>query len=186
MPTARYFVNLAAGTNGKLYAIGGVDTGSSPYPCTGLVEEYDPVADTWATKSSMLTARCNFSVTTAANGKIYAAGGNPHSSSGVSKTMEEYDPGTDAWTPRAAMTVARGSFALVAANGRVYAIGGFPITQSVERYDPGTDTWGSDTAIPGVREAHGGALGVNGKIYVTGGDDGAGLFLPTTVEATVP
>src|SRR5580704_8481341 len=52
MPTARQ--QLAAGVvNGRLYAIGGLD--SVGY--SNAVEAYDPATDTWSTKASMLTAR---------------------------------------------------------------------------------------------------------------------------------
>jgi hypothetical protein len=47
MPMARQDPGLAAGGNGKLYAIGG---GTSGGMILATVGEYDPTTDTWATK----------------------------------------------------------------------------------------------------------------------------------------
>ena len=55
IPTARYDFSTSV-VNGKIYAIGG---GTSFYTKSGLkiVEEYDPVTDTWTRKKDMPTGR---------------------------------------------------------------------------------------------------------------------------------
>lgn len=85
MPTARACLSTSA-VNGKIYAIGG--TLSKPWSAgISRVEEYDPVTDTWTSKTDMPTRRWGLS-TSAVNGKIYAIGGH-----GLLSTVEEYDTG---------------------------------------------------------------------------------------------
>jgi N-acetylneuraminic acid mutarotase len=77
MPTARVSLGAAFGPNGRAYAIGGNDGGLSgePFGTSRAVEEYDPVTDTWSVRTSMPTARQLLAVVNAANGRIYAVGG---------------------------------------------------------------------------------------------------------------
>ncbi len=168
MPTARMALAVTAGTNGKIYAIGGWN---GSYLAT--VEEYNPTTDTWTTKASMPTPRADLGVTTA-NGKIYAIGGGingPHY--GI---VEEYDPSTNTWTRRANMPTAREFLAVTTgANGKIYAIGGVTnsgTVSTVEEYDPMTDTWAARASMPTSRSSLGVTTGANGKIYAIGGSGG--------------
>jgi hypothetical protein len=84
MPTPRMGLSTC-GVDGIIYAIGGriiVNSGLS------TVEAYDPVTNTWMTKTDMPTARSYLSSSTV-DGKIYAIGGR-HGSVTVA-TVEEYD-----------------------------------------------------------------------------------------------
>ena len=81
-----------------------------------------------------------------------------------------------AWTPAAPMPTARAAFAIAAAGGKIYAIGGAvlndcTISSKVEAYDPGTDSWitGTDLPRPHRWRPAGGALG--NTVYVVGGTD---------------
>src|SRR5213592_3434818 len=64
--------------NGILYAVGGEDGlyhcpfggAPGPGPFLGVVEAYDPVANTWTTKASMPTPRARFGVGVT-NGVLY-------------------------------------------------------------------------------------------------------------------
>lgn len=77
--------------NGKIYAIGGcIGPPQAPQP-SSIVEEYDPVTDTWTRKADMPTAR-GFLSASAVNGKIYAIGGWMLPNVYLS-TVEEYDTG---------------------------------------------------------------------------------------------
>ena len=96
MPTIRsaHSVNVV---DGKIYAIGGFGFGGSNGQKTlPAVEEYDPVTDSWTTRTSMPTARWGHSGSVV-NGKIYTIGGSDNITNGITP-VEEYDPATDTWT----------------------------------------------------------------------------------------
>ncbi len=183
MPTAR--LSLATSVvDGKIYAIGGRN---GSYSSISTVEAYDPATDTWTRKADMPTAR-ELLATSAVNGKIYAIGGwisiRDVSISTVS-TIEEYDPATDRWTKKADMPTARDSLSSSAANGRIYAIGGWMpgdvAVATMEQYDPATDTWTKKADMPTARWSLA-ASAVNGMIYAIGGRGQTIIFL-STVEA---
>jgi len=156
---------LAAAKNGKIYATGG-DT---------ALLEYDPAADSWATRASRPTARST-PLAAAIDGKIYAVGGGRGA---VLNIVEEYDPLTDSWATKTPMPTARGGLGLAAAsNGKLYAVGGSvgeefvtPITflTNVEEYDPATDTWSTKAPLPTARAGLGLVAGRNGRLYAIGG-----------------
>jgi len=158
--------------DGKIYAIGGLSGGP-----LSIVEEYDPLTDTWTRKADMPTPRYQVQ-TEAVNGKIYAIGGwdvlNPPNSV-IYSTVEEYDPKTDIWTAKADMLVPRAEFCTGVVNGKIYAISGgnyeetgyWGIIPTVEEYDPTTDTWTEKADILTPRDWPSASV-ANGKIYVFG------------------
>jgi N-acetylneuraminic acid mutarotase len=164
MPTARWGLSANV-VNGKIYAIGGVDSSKK-------VEEYDPATDTWTEKADMPTPRV-MHASSVVNGKIYAIGGSNFWGGTMLATVEEYDPATDTWTQKADMPTARNALATSAVNGKIYAIGGdrggggLEIT-TVEEYDQATDTWAVKADMPTAREFMATNV-VNGKIYAFGG-----------------
>src|SRR5256712_5826846 len=87
-----------------------------------MVESYDPTADTWSKKASMLQPRCLHAAVTV-NGKLYVIGG-VDSKGNDSAAVEVYDSGSDTWTSKAPMPTARRLLAAVEAYGIIYAIGG--------------------------------------------------------------
>lgn len=186
MPTARYGLAVARGHNGNLYAIGGYD-GTLTVQAT--VEVYSPSTDTWSTVSPMPTARTALAVATGSDGRIYAIGGVDGNGNRLS-TVEVYTPSTDTWAEAAPMPTPRDSLAAVAANGLIYAIGGFngsiPL-DTVEAYDPATNTWATGLApMPTPRYVFGATLGPNGNVYAIGGTNTeSGVTLPMT-EAYSP
>jgi N-acetylneuraminic acid mutarotase len=134
MPTARF--GLAASViNNKIYAIGGYNTSSK-----NIVEEYDPLTDTWTPKAQMPTPR-HYLTSSVVNGKIYAIGGVDIS--GELNVVEEYDPVSNSWTTKTGMIYPRKKLTSQAVNGRIYAIGGGKGTQIRyrynEEYDPALD-----------------------------------------------
>ena len=154
---------------------------------TEVVEEYDPITDTWMKKSDIPTPRSAHSADVV-NGKIYVIGGwDGHTEL---STVEEYDPATDTWTQKTNMPTARDDFSTGVVNGKIYAIGGTVVGEiwegvpvflsSVEEYDPVTDTWTQKANMPTARDDFS-ASTVNGKIYVIGGWEGT-TFLPTIEE----
>jgi N-acetylneuraminic acid mutarotase len=132
--------------------------------------------NTWTTKADMEVPRYQHG-TCVVNGKIYAIGGenfgNGCNSPG-SQWVEEYDPSTDTWSIKEDMPTERQGLSISAVNGKIYVIGGSPLTCSgelstVAEYDPQSDTW--DTTKTSMQvPRHGLSTSVvNGKIYAIGG-----------------
>jgi len=107
-------------SSNKIYAIGGLGSNNT---LTGAFEEYDPVADSWTTESSMSVPR-SLSSAAVFNGKIYVFGGS-EANGIISATVEEYNPETDTWSVKASMPTARYGLAASTANSKIYAIGGY-------------------------------------------------------------
>jgi N-acetylneuraminic acid mutarotase len=161
MRTILFGAAAVAPGNGKIYTLGGVVSGN-------VVQEYDPVSDSWTLGQPMPTARYGLAAV-ALDGKIYALGGN-----GPSNAVEVYDPATDSWSSGAPLPTARVFLAAVALGGKVYAIGGSPDccggsqTDVVEVYDPATDQWSTAAPLPIALQLSA-AVGFNGLIYTFGG-----------------
>ena len=83
MPTARTYLDVVAGSNGKLYALGGCESILCPAGALSTVQEYDPTTDTWRLRSNMLTPRAGFAAVAGPNTKLYVMGG------GSPETLEE-------------------------------------------------------------------------------------------------
>ncbi|HLN45088.1 MAG TPA: kelch repeat-containing protein [Candidatus Sulfotelmatobacter sp.] len=75
----------------------------------------------------------------------------------------------NSWTTKTRMPTARSSFGVGIGNKKIYAIGGFPITNVNEEYDPSTDTWTTRKPMLTARMSFAIAVCLN-KIYVIGGD----------------
>ncbi|MDY6839472.1 MAG: kelch repeat-containing protein [Thermodesulfobacteriota bacterium] len=119
------------------------------------------------------------------DGKIYAVGGHrPYG--GYLNTLQVYDPSVNPpngqWTNLATMHVGRSYPAATTLNGEIWAIngtccGGSVPHDSIEIYNPTENTWywSTDKGIPymGVRsESKDGAVTLDGKVYVAGGNGG--------------
>ena len=155
-------------SNGMIYTISG----------DGTNEMYDPITDTWTTKTSMPTSRWAFGITSYQN-KIYVIGGCSRNYEGVLKDAlgvnEVYDIVTDTWETKTPMPTHRGGLCTEVVAGKIYAIGGFePIDNwfnfdwedlppTNEVYDIATDTWSSKT--PFYRDLLGSVV-IDNKIYV--------------------
>jgi len=180
MPSPREGLAVAV-VNGILYAIGGVFNGT--YLST--VEAYDPVTDSWSTKSAMPTPRLS-PAASVVDGIIYVAGGA--NASGSIGTTEAYNPATDTWSTKALMPTARYFLGAGSLNELVYAVGGITTghntVSATEAYDYSTDTWTEVAAMPTSRVPSVGII--NGVLYAVGGYDyNAGVALHTN-EAFTP
>ncbi|MHC4461983.1 MAG: kelch repeat-containing protein [Planctomycetota bacterium] len=94
------------------------------------------------------------------------------------------------WTEKAPMPTARLGLATAAANGKIYAIGGYaganaPGLPTVEEYDPITDTWTRKADMPTGRRWLSASC-VDGKIYAIGGQVTVGAPGLKTVEEYDP
>ncbi len=126
--------------DGKFYVAGGFN-GSVH---TAVLEVYDPVGNTWTTKTAMPTARTSpFGGTL--DGKLFVAGGYDR---GVElDTVEAYDPGDDSWTTMASMPTARqgghNGISSPEIDGKLYMVGGttagFPAMATLEVFSPTVD-----------------------------------------------
>jgi N-acetylneuraminic acid mutarotase len=90
------------------------------------------------------------------------------------------------WITRANMPTRRTTAVVEAANGKIYAIGGYDGMNrlaTVEEYDPATDTWTTRASMPTARSSLG-AAAANGKVYAIGGYDGSNRL--ATVEQYDP
>ncbi len=179
-----------------LYMVGGTSKrnvkGSSAYVYVtlGLLETLSDSTMQWEVKDPMPTPRASLGAALL-GGKLYAAGGfqwtgtaatdpvlNQPGVTAASAQMtptgafEAYDPATDAWTQLPAMPTARYGLSLVAAGGRLYAIGGTDASSSalatVESYDPASGTWRTEPSLP-VARSLAGAVALGDQILVAGG-----------------
>jgi N-acetylneuraminic acid mutarotase len=169
------------------FVMGSVPVG--PVPAGVAVSPPAPNTGIWTVVQPMPTARSEMAAATGPDGKIYAIGGRNAQNTPLD-TVEAYDPLTDTWTTVAPVqfecqggaTRRSGHAAAMAADGRIYAIGGFcafPFppsmangTPTVEAYDPSADTWTFVEPIPsfGVgRYLLAAATGLDGRIYGIGG-----------------
>ncbi|MFC1569619.1 kelch repeat-containing protein [bacterium] len=174
MPAPRSFI-AASSVNGKIYVIGGSKLTGTIWAGLNTVEEYDPVTDTWKSKSNMPTRRWSPS-TCVVDGKIYTIGGNigyPN----ISNAVEVYDPVTDTWSKKTPMPTRRYAISTSFVNGKIFAFGGwhlcsagYPMYKIVEEYDVNSDIWTQKTDMP-FHIAFFSTEVLNGKIYLIGGTD---------------
>lgn len=154
---------------GRIYAIGGrrgaAGSGHSP---TGVVEEYDPLADTWFVKDSMPTPRgyCGCAVFC---DTVFVFGGR-RGNSQILRTVEEYCPASDTWIADTPMPNERYTFATATVGNKAYLVGGWNVSL-VEEFDFETRQWTTKAPMPTARGTAG--VGVySGRILVVGGRGG--------------
>ncbi len=182
-PHPAYSLGVVAGTNGKIYAIGGWNSFARNW-----VSEYSPPPfDTWLSKPPMSTARASAGVAAGSDGQIYVIGGV--GGGAYTNTVEAYN-GTS-WSPRASMSVSRDLLAAAASNGKIYALGGrtshapLILKSTVEEYDPGSNTWTTKSPM-GTTRHYFAAVAANGKIYAIGGIGGSSAAYLNTIEEYDP
>jgi N-acetylneuraminic acid mutarotase len=185
LPSQRTSFGIATYAN-KIYVIGGYanTTTDGIQDLSGLVEVYDPVTNSWETKTSMPTPRAQLAACTV-NGKIYTLGGFENSFSGkYSAVNEAYDPATDTWTTKKPMLAEMYAHCAVALGDKIYVIWGQSSGQSAgylsgpwnQIYDTQTNSWtlGAAPPQPVHRSATVATSGLHApqKIYVIGGEVG--------------
>ena len=186
MPTSRTDF-CAAVVNGKIYVIGGTKGHTISGGELDVVEVYNPLTDTWETKTPMLVAR-RASACGVIGNKIYVAGGSPTSWWGSNTNkLDVYDPATDTWD----ITKADMLKSLFGPTGAVlgdkfYLIGGLHSgtwtgQKWVQIYDPATNSWELGPNLMYERFAHSVEV-VDGKLYVIGGTNKSGGGPLDTIE----
>ncbi|MCR9143969.1 MAG: DUF6519 domain-containing protein [bacterium] len=176
IPSSRFYVGAAKTLSGRIFVVGGRDSGGTGLPTN---EEYDPVADAWSTRQAMSVGREALAVV-AVDEKIYAIGGVNGAT--IYGTNEVYDPATNVWTTLQPMPTARYAVSAVSMNGKIYTFGGFTSsgnTNVVEEYDPRTDTWRAVDSLASARR-YTAATVVGRTAFVLGGFVSGAI---TSVEA---
>jgi large repetitive protein len=99
MPTARYAL-AAAGLNGKLYAISGIQpdpSQSNSGVVSTAVEVYDPASNTWTSVTPIPTGHQGGEARVL-NGKIYVVGGSASFNLVRNTNIDIYDPTSNSWS----------------------------------------------------------------------------------------
>jgi len=151
----------AAAAGGRLYVMGGFNAAGQ-----SLRSVYVFDRSSWSGGPSLPLPLDHPSAATL-DDHVYIAGG--HSNGRDSARVFRLDG--DRWTEVAPMHFARGGHALVAAGGRLYAIGGNTAAGNVsptEEYDPQTNAWSVRSALPHPRN-HVAGFGGGGEVCGVGG-----------------
>jgi hypothetical protein len=152
MPTPRIAFATTVYQN-KIYCIGGRNrAGDLDGGYTAINEVYDPLTDTWETKSSM-PAQAGWLIANTVGNRIYVI--DPEG------TNYLYDPVADSWSTKTSVpAVAFNGYASAVIDGKIHVIGGLSPDQHGNLhfvYDTETDKWAS--ALPPPSSQGGAAAG---------------------------
>jgi len=190
MPTARNFFGMAVCEN-RIYTIGGgVWDSDIGYVMSNANEVYNPVTDSWESKTAMLTGRMSLSASEV-EGKIYLIAGRtggPHSTVALN---EVYDVANDSWTVKKPSLYPVVGYASAVVDGKIFVMGGqdeFYEGVNVDFnqiYDPVTDSWSLGASLLEIvwKAAAGATTGefAPKRIYVVGGTPDMGAINLTQV-----
>jgi hypothetical protein len=166
--------------NGHIYAIGGETYGgNSNIP----IEEYNPLADTWTTRSGLLYGVSNVAggvLTDSTGVGIYVPGGYNGTLGGVLNILQVYYPQLDRSTVITTdpLPLARMGAGVTTFNNKLYVIGGadnsLEGTSTVYEYDPNRPEgtrWRAKNSM-GTRRVYLAAAKLGSYIYAVGGMPG--------------
>ncbi len=174
--------------NGRVLIAGGFTTNAASTGSTNTTEIYYPDTRLFIETKPMISSRSNHTAITLPDGNIFVAGGFGPGDV-ITGTSEIYISTQGRWVP--GPTMPGGCERAIAAgvqlkNGRILLIGGInatgPLSTSA-RYDPVLNTWncGATAAIGNATSAgvtamhsHTATLLFDGRVLVTGGNDGLG------------
>lgn len=153
---------------GKLYAVAGELSAG----VTNTVYEYDPVGNTWTSKTN-LPISVQSPILRAVSGKLYLIGGLNNSTSTHYATVYEYDPVANTWTAKTSAPTAREDMGSAVHDGKIYVFGGLKppgntVTKVLEIYDPVADSWSVGADMPDFKQLGDFGASYNGKIYAVG------------------
>ncbi len=97
LPDARIEIAAAAGSDGRLYVLGGQ---SQSFTTLATVTAYSPATDSWSAVPDLPTARSWLGSTTGPDGLLYALGGASATGQMLS-TLETFSPASGQWTSEA-------------------------------------------------------------------------------------
>ena len=144
---------------------------------------YDFISNGWTTKAELPGNGVNEGGAAVVNNKIYVIGPSDYN-------VMIYDPSSDSWTTGAELPTRRRGIGVVAANDKVYAIGGTDGQlngyNTVEEYDPSSNTWARKADMPTARGFAAVCI-LDNLVYVIGGrDSGSYSEILNTVEVYDP
>jgi N-acetylneuraminic acid mutarotase len=122
------FAGVAA-SRGKIYVAGGTRVWSANRRPSSDLYIYDPATNRWRIGPRMPTARAHLALAAAANGRLYAIGGDAGTGRDARPTaaVEEYDPVADRWRKVDPIATPRVGLAALDAGGQIVAAGGYTI-----------------------------------------------------------
>ncbi len=198
MPGGRHDMAAATvelGGQDYVYLLGG---GAGATSAMNTNWRYDVAADTWdtATFAPMPVEKTSMEAVAAPNGNIYVFGGHDADGGTTYDSMHIYNPLTNTWSAGPTMPRARRNFAaLKDCDGFIYLYGGnagSTIHAEIDCFDTTSGTWlatnphgGAFPNMPTPRTNVAGALGRNGRHYITGGNTLGPVPVPT-VESFDP
>jgi len=191
LPGYGRWYHAGVGYNGRVYVVGGLDNYTVFKNALYATIQSNGSLSSWtATSDFNATGRYSLGVATTA-GYMYVVGGSDGSSyrPEVFKGLINADGSITGWaatTPLPAGQVAHWS---AAANGTLYAIGGFDVTTinsvhyaKVNPADGSVGTWISTNPFNTPRYWHSATL-YNGNLYVLGGQTGGGITTDVQIGA---
>ncbi len=189
--TTRFGVATATVPNSAgqsvLYAMGGTTESRGSL---SRVLAYNVATNTWSWKAPMPVPLFRSNGAGVVGGKIYISGGFNRTWR-LNWSFLMYDPTTNRWTEKKPPPSPTYDGVTGVINNRLYVATScedpdcVPQGRLLYRYNPATDQWATLAPPPrlgfGIRV--GGAIG--GKLYVTGGGQGVGVYDPATNQWTV-
>jgi hypothetical protein len=190
------FAGVFFPANGKFYAMGGRDMTNVEFTHPF---EYDPVANTWTTKSATYpdantnNMACGV-LTDSGTPYIYCAGGSNFATQGTSGRVFRYDPIADVITtvasnwPPGDTGILPGGFSVF--NNTLVILGGFDIpngvgTNQIWQFTPSPAGWVQKSAVLPVPLGYLPTTTIGSLIYTGGGADITGGALTDTTNSFV-
>ena len=169
MMTARAFAGAAL-VGDDLYVIGG-DSTSGP---RSLTEIYDIKGDIWRASAALPVGLQQFGIATLDN-RLYVAGGLQAGAEDANEASPSdgvwmLDPRVGTWVRAPSLPSARVGLALVAAGGKLYAMGGRGASpELIYVFDPETNAWSTAKARLSSERVDAAYVPLGNQIYVIGG-----------------
>ncbi len=171
----------ASVVNGKLYVIGGFDSGS--WRPTAVNYEYNPEIRSWASKAPMPTPR-GAHAAGVIDGKIHLVGGAHRKLISLVNTTahEVYDPETNTWKTLSPMPTARDHLTVSVEGKKLYAVGGrikvnYNHNLDInEAFDAETGNWNQLAPLPTPRSGITSQV-LEGMVHIFGGESAKGTFV---------
>ncbi|MEZ6093627.1 MAG: kelch repeat-containing protein [Pirellulaceae bacterium] len=180
MSTTRAYAAFATDPgSGLIFAIGGVNADGS---VINSVESYDPLTQSWATRTALPTALADASAVADGTGNLFVFGGRRagFGSNDATNSVYRYSIATNSWQLINTTPIPLRNATAVAGpnNGIAYLIGGQNNTNAaldtVFAFEFATGTWVQETTLPvAVRDASA-SLDAEGHLMLIGGRNNLG------------